>query len=264
MILKDKEFTIFQKIVFDEIGISLNKSKRSLIQNRLYPRLLFYKIESYSKYLDILKNNHEEVNELINLITTNETSFFREKQHFDFLKNLVLKSKNKSSFRVWSAASSVGAEAYSIAMILADTLPFNQWSIEASDINTEVVLKAKTALYCETWLDKIPKDFRLKYCLKGKARYEGKFIIDRKLLNNVNFNVLNLTENILYKEKFDVVFLRNILIYFNKETKEFVLNNVIQNLKIGAYLIISVTESLEELRIKKLKKISGSIYERIG
>jgi len=264
MTLDNNEFSTLQKIIFTEIGINLNKSKMSLITNRLYSRLVFYNIDSYSQYINILENNHKEINELINLITTNETYFFREEQHFDFLKELARDGKNKKHLRVWSAAARVGAEAYSIAMTLASILAFNQWSVVASDINTDVITKAKTGLYCESWLKKIPQEFREKYCLKGKSKYEGKFIIDRELVNNVRFIILNLKEPILDLEKFDVIFLRNVLIYFDKEIKQLVLNNVLKNLKVGAYLIISLTENLDEIKNKNLTKIASSIYKKIG
>ena len=243
MKLKLSEFNLFQKLIFDEIGISLSDSKITLVQSRLFSRLHHHKTKCFSSYLKIVKENHKEKIQMINLITTNETYFFRESKHFEFLASIARNLKVNQEFRVWSAAASVGAEAYSIAMVLDDILTMHQWEIVGSDINTEVIQKAKKGLYYESWIDKIPKDYKSKYCLKGKGRFEGQFIIDRKLLHNTHFYTNNLTVKNNTFGKFDIVFLRNVLIYFNTQTKQKVLDNVISNLKVGGYFIISLTET---------------------
>jgi chemotaxis protein methyltransferase CheR len=223
-----------------------------------------HKIKSFSSYLKIVEYNHKEKIQMINLITTNETYFFRETKHFDFLTTIVKQVPINQPFRVWSAASSVGAEAYSIAMILENYLNLNQWDVVGSDINTEVVQKAKKGLYCESWIDKIPANYKTKYCLKGKGRFEGQFIIDRKLQHNIHFATNNLTVPNNSFGVFDIIFLRNVLLYFNTQTKQQVLNNVLQNLKVGGYFIISLTENLDGLNIKNLRKYQSSIYQKIG
>ncbi len=264
MKLTQAEFTSFQKLIFDETGISLNQNKINLVQSRLFSRLHHHKIKSFSCYLKILNVEHKERIVMSNLITTNETYFFRESSHFEFLAKVARNLKINQEFRVWSAASSVGAEAYSCAMILDDILNMNQWKIIGTDINTEVIDKAKQAMYNESWIDKIPKHYKSQYCLKGKRNFEGQFIIDRKLLYNTHFQVNNLTTPNESLGMFDVVFLRNILIYFNTQTKQTVLNNVLANLKVGGYFIISLTENLDDLNIKNLKKHQSSIYQKIG
>lgn len=264
MKLKQSEFDIFRKILFDEAGINLDNSKLSLVQNRLYTRMLHHKIKSFSEYLKIITFEHKEKIQMINQITTNETYFFREKQHFDFLESIVKNVNQYDKFRVWSAASSVGAEAYSISMILNEHLNTHQWDILGTDINTEVIKKAKRALYDEPWLEKVPTNYKQKYCLKGKGRFKGKFLIDKKLSSNVTFETNNLTIPNNAYGLFDIVFLRNILIYFNSQTKQNVIDNVLLNLKIGGYIIISLTENLEELKVKNLQKISSSIYRRVS
>lgn len=264
MKINQAEYQLFQKLIFDEIGITLDKNKITLVQSRLYTRLNHHKINSFSHYLKIVKTDHKEKIEMINLITTNETYFFREEKHFEFLYNIIKQVKINQEFRVWSAASSVGAEAYSIAMVLDNYLTRNQWEVIGTDINTEVIQKAKQGLYPESWIDKIPTKYKTKYCLKGRGRFEGEFIIDRDLIKNVHFCTNNLTISNKTLEKFDIIFLRNVLLYFNQTTKQQVLNNILDNLKMGGYFIISLTENLDNLNIKNLQKHQSSIYQKIG
>jgi len=264
MKINQAEYQLFQKLIFDEIGITLDNNKITLVQSRLYSRLNHHKIKSFSSYLKIVKENHKEKIEMINLITTNETYFFREEKHFEFLYSIIKQIKINQEFRVWSAASSVGAEAYSIAMVLDNYLARNQWEVVGTDINTEVIQKAKQGLYPESWIDKIPTKYKTKYCLKGRGRFEGEFIVDRSLIQNVHFTVNNLTRSNKTLGQFDMIFLRNVLLYFNQITKQQVLNNILDNLKIGGYFIISLTENLDGLDTRKLVKLKSSIYKKVG
>ncbi|MBL4773577.1 MAG: hypothetical protein JKX98_08260, partial [Alcanivoracaceae bacterium] len=169
---------------------------------------------------------------MLNLITTNETFFFREIEHFEFCQKTILPQHPfKTKFRAWSAASSVGAEAYSLAMLLDTAFARSDWEVVGTDINTDVIEKANIALYPEAWLEKIPKELRKKYCLKGKGKHEGKFMIDKVLKENIHFFAKNLLMPISDIGKFDLIFLRNILIYFDEKTKQRVVDNIIFNLK---------------------------------
>lgn len=254
-------FKIFQKLIFSEVGISLDDTKITLVQSRLYKRLIHYELTSYSEYLRIVQINHSEKMEMLNLITTNETYFFREEIHFDFLLKIAKSAKGK--FRVWSAAASIGAEAYTIAMVLDDTLEKDKWEVIGSDINTEVIKKARMGLYPEGWLKKIPYYYKKKYCLKGTGKFEKQFLIDRELTKNVTFDIENLMLNNNNFGQFDIIFLRNVLIYFNHDTKKNVIENLITHLKDGGYLIVSLTESLQHLGINSLVQTRSSIYKKI-
>lgn len=254
-------FKIYQRIIFSEVGISLDDTKITLVQSRLYKRLIFHKLDSYADYLRVIQINNTEKMEMLNLITTNETYFFREEIHFKFLENQAKEATKK--FRVWSAASSIGAEAYTIAMILDSILHQDKWEIIGSDINTEVIKKARRGLYPEVWLNKIPEVFRKKYCLKGKGAFEKQFLIDRRITQNMSFSINNLMVENKTFGIFDIIFLRNVLIYFNEETKIHVIDNLLKNLKPGGYLVISLTESLQNLGINSLEQIRSSIYRKI-
>jgi len=255
--LHDNEFKTFQKVIFEAVGITLNDSKNPLVQSRLNRRMVHYKLDSFATYLRIIAVNSSEKMQMINLITTNETYFFREEAHFNFMKEII---STRNEIRIWSAASSVGAEAYSLAMLCNEA--FENWKIYGSDINSEVVKKARMGLYPLSWIDKIPDDLKSKYCLRGKGSYEGQFLIDRELTKNMNFfenNLLKLNTKI---GQFDVIFLRNVLLYFNDETKQKVVENVVANLKTGGYLIISLTENLQSVQMPNLKQVATSIYQK--
>jgi len=256
--LSDKEFELFQKLVFKEIGISLGNSKKFLVKNRLYKQLLAFNLSSYSDYFRLVQINKIEKVNMLNLITTNETYFFREPSHFKFFEEEIL-PKN-SNIRVWSAACSVGAEAYSVAMILENS--GKDYEIIGSDINTEVVQKANIGLYPLKWIDKISSSYTQKYCLRGKGKHEGWFLVDRILLENMKFE----TRNLIVPQKnlglFDVIFLRNVLIYFNEETKDIIIKNILSNLKVGGHLIISLTEHIHNLEKYNIKKVHNSIFQK--
>ncbi|WP_455755963.1 CheR family methyltransferase [Sulfurimonas sp.] len=259
--LTDNEFKLFQKFIFKEIGVSLGNSKKFLVKNRLSKQLALYKLDSFSDYYRLVQINSDEKINMLNLITTNETYFFRETSHFDFLRDNIIKNATKDILRVWSAASSVGAEAYSIAMLL-DSANLN-YEIIGSDINTEVVKKANIGLYPLKWMDKIPSELKLKYCLNGKGKHEGWFLVDKRSLQNISFVTKNLIEPQPDMDMFNIIFLRNVLIYFSEETRELIIKNILKNLKIGGYLIISLTEYIHDLDNYGLEKVQTSIFKKV-
>lgn len=264
-LLQDNEFFIFQKLIFQEAGINLNDNKKFLVQSRLLKRIMHYQLQSYADYLRLIQVNPVERTEMVNLLTTNETYFFRELEHFLFLqKTIIPKHQSQSKFRVWSAAASVGAEAYSAGMLLDTMLPKHAWEIYGTDINSDVVKKARVGLYPEGWLEKIPSEFRSKYCLKGKNDYEGKFLVDRCLVENIKFEQGNLLEPKREIGDFNLIFLRNVLIYFDTQTKQKVVDNVIEHLLPGGYFYISHTENLNMLDISQLEQVQTAIYRKKG
>ncbi|MFA6143596.1 MAG: protein-glutamate O-methyltransferase CheR [Sulfurimonas sp.] len=261
--LSEQEFSLIQKIVFDEAGISLDQSKTSMVQNRLFKRMSFYNFTKFNDYIRVVQFNRDERIEMINQITTNETYFFREEIHFNFLSSIVKKHRSPEVFRAWSAAASVGAEAYSIAMLLDRTLGHEAYHVVGTDINTEVLKKARLGLYPESWVDKISPEYRSKYCLKGKGQYARQFLVAPEIIRHVTFLEGNLLKVQNELGMFDIIFLRNVLIYFNDATREIVVRNVIKNLKVGGYLILSLTESIKHLSIEELVQADASIYQKV-
>jgi chemotaxis protein methyltransferase CheR len=258
--INDIEFQIIQKLLFKETGISLADTKMKMVQSRLDKRLRFHNINCYSSYLKIVQISNAEKTEFINELSTNETYFFRETKHFEFLENLA---KGSSGLRVWSAAASMGAEAYSIAMVLDTLIPNGKWKIVGTDINTSTLEIARKGLYPLSWSEKIPSKYQKKYCLRGSNKTKDKMLIDMGEGRDISFFENNLLEENKDIGKFDVIFLRNVLLYFTEETKLKVINNILNNLEIGGYLIISLTEHFDDKKVKNIKYLHNAIYQKV-
>lgn len=252
----------FQDLVRSESGIYLSDAKKSLLTSRLAKRLRHHALNSYEEYYQLVQNDSLELQMMIDIITTNETSFFRESHHFDFLKDSILPSVKGGKYRAWSAAASIGAEAYTLAMVLDEALlPRNiDWEVVGTDINTEVIVKAKQSLYPMEHARSIDKKYLKKYCLKGINQYEGFFLIDDHLKKNCQFfnaNLMNPPSSQI--GQFDVIFLRNMLIYFDNENKKLIVENVIKTLKKGGYLFIGHSETLNAIT-KEVRQVRPTIY----
>lgn len=263
--LSDVEFQRFRALVHETTGITLSDLKKALVMSRLGSRLRHRKIPTFTEYYRVLKDPSEgdELQAAIDLITTNETSFFREPSHFDFLRN-HLKSLRPvpRPFRVWSAASSSGEEAYTLAMVLADCLGPTEWEILGTDISTRVLERARKALYPIERSATIPKDYLSKYCLKGNGRHEGMFLIDRQLRARASFMQANLCQRLPEIGTFDVVLLRNVLIYFAPAEKRLVVEAIARRLKPGGILMIGHSETLAGIS-DRFKPIQPTVYRAL-
>jgi len=263
--LTDKELQQYQKLIYEWAGIHMADSKRALISGRLLKRLRFYKLHSYQQYLDMIQNPEyrEEKQIMINLLTTNETYFFRESQHLDYLRDHILpKINTRDVFRVWSAASSSGQEAYSIAMILEEAGLNSQWEILGTDINETVLEKARKAIYPLEASEKIPQYLLKKYCLRGVNNEYGNFTVVDELKKNIKFMKMNLNEPFSNIGLFDVVFLRNVMIYFDLETKKGVVGRIYNVIKPHGHLILGHSENLNNIS-KQFKTIIPTVYQRL-
>lgn len=256
-----KEFVLFKQLVAEKTGIHLPHTKIALLNSRIGKRLAARDCQSFTEYYELIHQKHEtqEMEMAINQITTNETFFFREEKHFSYLKEHIIPNCKKSMhFRVWSAACSTGQEPYSIAMTLAEHCT-SPWSIVASDINTSVVNIARRAIYPNDSSQNIPKHLKLKYCLKGNARYKEQIRISPTLRDKVEFMQLNLLEEQSTLGMFDLIFLRNVMIYFEKPTQQRVTSNLQKRLKSGGYLFVGHSESLHGIS-SDFKMIKPAVY----
>jgi chemotaxis protein methyltransferase CheR len=201
---------------------------------------------------------------MINAVTTNETYFFREQKHFDFLKSVILPKVKYDVFRSWSAAGSNGAEAYSTAMVIDSTLStYQNWEVVTSDINSDILDFSQKGRYPMKFSKKIPIEFLKKYCLKGINEDDGFFKINDKLKRRIKYMHINLIDTILADiGMFDVIFLRNMIIYFDDKNKKIIVENVIRRLKKGGYLFMGHSESLYNIT-DKVKQIKPNIYQKI-
>lgn len=250
--ISDHEFAQFQRFIFDAAGITLSPGKKALVSGRLAKRLQHNRLDSYSAYFNLLTGGEqpEEIQIAVDLLTTNETYFFREPKHFDLLRELALAARQNGHgkpFRVWSAASSSGEEAYSIAMVLADCLDNQPWEVVASDISMRVLQRARTGHYPLERTEHIPPSYLKRFCLKGIDQQHGTLLIERHLRNKVQFRQVNLNTALPDLGSFDVIFLRNVMIYFNGDTKRQVVARVVSLLKPGGHFLIGHSESLNDI-----------------
>lgn len=246
--ITDQEFTLFQRLIYKIAGISLSDAKKVLLVGRLTRRLKVYELGTFTQYYRMLASGEypEELQTMVNLLTTNETYFFREPKHFDFLRDeIIRKRRSPATFRVWSAASSSGEEVYTLAMVLAENLPSTPWEIVGSDISTQVLEKAATGHYSLARTEGIPPGCMTKYCLKGVRSHAGSFLIVPELRRKTSFYQINLMHPIDADiGEFEVIFLRNVMIYFDPPTKAKVVHNLLPRLKPGGHLIIGHSETL--------------------
>ncbi|WP_347986757.1 CheR family methyltransferase [Methylomonas sp. AM2-LC] len=265
-VLQNHEFIWIKDYLYKHAGIVLNDNKQAMVSGRLDKRLRHLGFSSYTEYFRLFGKPGFEQETLmaIDLLTTNETYFFREPKHFDFLKTQFFPSQNSGRpLRIWSAASSSGEEAYTLAMLAAEYSKTSQWEIIGTDISTRILEKARRALYPMSATEKIPQPFLKKYCLKGNDEYEDFFLINNNLRSKVKFLHANLIEKLPELGSFDVIFLRNVMIYFDIETKQKLLKRIEPFLRPGGYFIISHSESLNGFE-NGLKMVLPSIYRKMG
>jgi chemotaxis protein methyltransferase CheR len=263
--ITNQEFAHIQALIYKIAGIQLSEAKKVLVVGRLTRRLKHYGMTSFAQYYKLVTSHEEngELQTMVDLLTTNETYFFREPKHFDFLANELLpKVRPGTPFSVWSAACSSGEEPYTIAMVLAEKFGRSTpWQVTGSDISTVVLAKARAGHYPLERTEGIPLDYLKKYCLKGVRSEAGTLLISRELRERVSFRQVNLTKPPPDIGPFDVIFLRNVMIYFDMDTKRLVVNNLITRLKPGGYFIVGHSESLNGIT-DKLETLRPTIYRK--
>ena len=258
------EFGAFRDLIYKIAGISLAPAKRELVRGRLAKRLKHHGLKSYKEYFGLLSApmHRTELQIAVDLLTTNETYFYREPKHFDFLREKILTAHPRGvQFRVWSAASSSGEEPYTIAMELADSLGDAPWEIVGSDLSSRVLERAKSGHYAMERARNIPDAMLRRYCLKGVGEQDGTFLLSPSLTRRVKFLQINLNETLPNIGMFDVVFLRNVMIYFDADTKRAVVARVGAALKPGGYLFVSHSESLNGVS-EAFKMLTPSVYRK--
>jgi chemotaxis protein methyltransferase CheR len=245
--LRDDTFHRITDLMHAEIGLSFANSKKPLVTSRLSARVQRLGLHSFDEYVDLI-SGHEEGGEFqmaVDLLTTNETYFFREPAHFDLLTREITRNKPRW-LSVWSAASSFGDEAYSIAMLLADLQSQGRmgadWSVLGTDISDRVLRSASTGIFPAERLRHVSAERLKRYCLRGEDESEGLVQIQDRLREHVRFGQLNLCQDASCVGPFDVVFLRNVLIYFDAATKRAVVDRVLGRLRPGGLFFIGTAE----------------------
>jgi chemotaxis protein methyltransferase CheR len=262
--ITDQEFTQFQRFIFEAAGITLAPAKKALVSGRLSKRLQAHKMSSYGQYFELLSSDGAaaEVQTAVDLLTTNETYFFREPKHFDLLRQLATAARgNAVPLRVWSAASSTGEECYSIAMVLADVLGDASWEVVGTDISSRVLQRARAGHYPMERGRHIPPAYLKRFCLKGQDEQDGTLLVQRALRQRVSFAQVNLNTELPRMGSFDIIFLRNVMIYFNGDTKRQVVGRVLSLLKPGGHFCIGHSESLNDISTAVVQ-LAPSIYRK--
>jgi len=265
--LTDKEFSEFAAMVHSRFGINLAK-KRILIEGRLSNTLREKNLSSFDQYLSLLKNDQSgsEITQLLNRITTNHTFFMRENEHFEFLLHKVLpyfeKNHPDRDLRIWSAGCSSGQEPYTIAMAMDEYFGSKKhlWdtTILATDISMSVLEKGKRAVYPADSLEMIPDKWRKKHFVDLK---DGTFQIGSQLRNEVVFKPFNLMDPFVFKKKFDLIFCRNVMIYFDEDTKERLVSKFHQWTAKGGFLFIGHSEVLNRTATQ-YHYVKPAIYQK--
>lgn len=272
--ISDELFLKLGKMITDRYGIKMPIDKKIMFQARLQRRLRELEIFSFEEYALKLVSDDGESSEfslLADFISTNKTDFFREKDHFDYLAEHILPEFLKNAppnkqpeINVWSAGCSSGQEAYSIAITMEEFIRskgvrFN-YSVIATDISGRMLKAVREAIYPMDQINEISIELKHRYFLKSKSMKEPKIRVIKEVRNNVKLAYLNLMDDLYsFNTPFDVVFLRNTLIYFSSEVQKKVLTKVLDNLKVGGYLFIGHSESLINMDLP-LQSIAPSVY----
>lgn len=249
-------------------GIRLVESKQALVFGRLQKLALDCgqggDVEAFAQRFIKGQMPDRLMADLVDRLTTNETYFFREPQHFDDLRTRADAAKGSAEFRVWSGASSSGEEAYSIAMLLADRLGLNHpWSIHGTDLSSAMVDAARVGLYPMERARNVPAEYLKRFCLKGHGPYEGQLLMARELRAKTKFETANLMQPLPSSlPMFEVIFLRNVLIYFDGPAKAAIVSRVIEKLKPGGVLYTGHAESLTGLNLP-LRAVAPAVYHHV-
>jgi len=257
----NEEFELFRKLIYDKSGINLSTDKINLIQARLMKRLKLTNCETFLQYYRCIMNDPagEEMIAMLNAISTNLTKFFREEEHFTFLDTTVLpdlisqkREKANRKLRVWSAGCSSGEEAYSLGMTILNHIDTPLvWNIKilATDISTDILQMAAKGVYEKDKINNIPKEVFNEYFDSEGSKYNNCYRVKPLLRRLLTFRRLNLIdERYPFKGKFDFIFCRNVMIYFDKQTQQGIVNRFYNHLEDGGYLFIGHSESLNRVK----------------
>jgi len=265
----DKDFEYLRGLIYDHAGISMAESKRDLVYGRLARRLRALGLTRFSEYIEFLESNLDhEAEHFVNALTTNLTAFFRENHHFEFLKNEFLpgliRSKREKRLRIWSAGCSTGEEPYSIAMVLAEVMP-SDWDVRvlATDLDTSVVERGRTGIYPAERVASIPNGRLKRWFRKGRGAHAGQVQVVPAVRELIVFKPLNLMHPWPMKGRFDAIFCRNVVIYFDKDTQSRLFARFEERLEDHGRLFVGHSESLFKVT-DRFRLIGNTVYEKAG
>ena len=273
--LSDSEFRKIASFIEQNVGIKMPIEKKLMMQSRLNARLKVLGLASFKDYIDyVFSNKNDDNHEIIMLIdamTTNLTEFFREPQHFDFIRTTVLPEfakQKRTNIKIWSAGCSTGQEPYTISIVMSEFIRQNDttirgYSVLATDVSTKVLDKASTAVYDMNAVAAIPKDIKQRYFLKSKNQLKPEARLKKEIRHHVNFMRLNfMDDDFGFTDTMQIIFCRNVLIYFDKETQEKVIRKFLKYLEPGGYLFLGHSETIFGMDLP-LKSVAPTVFQRI-
>jgi chemotaxis protein methyltransferase CheR len=268
-------FAKYQKLIYDEAGIWLASTKTALLAGRLARRLRQLSLPDLDAYFDLVQRDTVERVWMLDAITTNETHFFREPKHFEFLEDRLFprwkaeaeQRTRQKSLRIWSAGCSTGEEPYSLAMLLLEHFPRGSgWELEivATDISTKVLAKAKAGIYSIAKAPEVPAHLRNAYMFEGHGEQDGLMKVSEELQRIVTFDSLNLNlDRLPISGTFDAIFCRNVLIYFDSDSKKKAINSLLGHLSPTGLLFVGHAENLHGVTTR-VRTLAPTIYGRVG
>ena len=270
--LSSRNFDLLSRYIYDYSGIKMPIGKKTMLEGRLRRRLRFVGIDGLNEYCDYLFRDggiEREAIHLIDVVTTNKTDFFREPTHFDHLANKALPdllAKGHRRLRVWSSACSIGAEPYTLAMVIEDFIQANSgqdYSILATDLSTDVLRVAKRGIFSTAMIEPVDKDRRKRYVMEPRDPGRGEVRIHPKLRSKVGFARLNLMDtSYSVGDAMHVIFCRNVLIYFDKKTQEKVLSRLCDRLVPGGYLYVGHSETITGFALP-VRQVANTVFQKV-
>jgi len=266
----DSDFSYLRKLVSSHTGISLSEQKRNLVYGRLSKRMRAHGLSRFSDYCRLLKDNPDaELEHFTNAITTNLTSFFRERHHFDFISDELIhilqqRYHTERRLRIWSAGCSTGEEAYSLAITLREAIPDidrHDIRILATDLDSNVVKTAARGIYPAASIEGLDSQFIRRWFLRGKGELEGQVRAVPELRRLIRFRQLNLMHDWPMHGLFDAIFCRNVVIYFDTPTRQVLFERFANIMQPGGHLFIGHSETLRSIS-SRFQLIEKTIYRR--
>jgi chemotaxis protein methyltransferase CheR len=273
-VISSRDYSRLRELVYDEAGINLGSERKAMLEGRIRRRLKELAIPTYAAYCDYLFSREglrDELIHLIDVVTTNKTDFFREPRHFDFLTSTAVpefaaSNAGRRPLLVWSAACSTGEEPYTLAMVLSECglkHPGFVFRMIATDISTTVLKKAGLGIFSNAAVRPVPQSLKAKYLMRGRERSSERVRVVPELRRLVEFRRLNFMDSDYgIQEKFDVIFCRNVIIYFDRPTQQSILEKITQQLRPQGYLFMGHAETLHELNLP-VTPIAPALYRRI-
>jgi chemotaxis protein methyltransferase CheR len=273
--MSTRDFTLFRDFIYDQCGINLAPVKRTMLTGRLTKRMRSLSMTSFKRYFDYVTSSEGRRRELVHMIdvvTTNKTEFFRESGHFDYLQDQVLPMLSQgrpslfSKVHVWSAGCSSGEEPYTLAMVLDaffSKAGRGDFSVLATDISTRVLEQARKGIYPESCIERVPLGFKKAYLMRGRGSRAGFCRVVPEIRKKLDFRRLNLNEgrDFEMKRPMDVIFCRNVIIYFDQEIQSRLFDKFFNQLRPGGYLFIGHSETLHGIS-DRFSQVGVSVYRK--